>query len=146
MRIYCSDDCKRHCGYILGHDSGGDGYKWGGSGLLEDDKSDHEPEGSHDACGREVYVLFGPRNWTDEPLLDQFHRLVDAMPISDSQKSEFRKVSSIRYLRPSNRHDHELGKQFILIGYLSYATAEGFVEAWKKYGEKDVEAIILGRG
>jgi len=141
------DDCKKHWGYIQGHDSGGDAHQGGGD-HGGDDQGIIQQGGAHDSsdgCSKEVYVLFGPRNWTDEPLLIQFHRLVDAMPISDSQKAEFRNVSSIRYLNPSNRHDHEPGKQFILIGYLSYATAKGFVEAWREYGEKDVVAVILGR-
>ena len=131
MWIYCSDDCKKNWTCIFGHNSGGDGRI-------------HAPHSSQDGCSRESCVLFGPRNWAGE-LYDPICRLINALPISDLQKSEFRKISIIRHFHPSNRHDHGLGKEFILIGYLSYATAEDFVEVWKEYGEKDVEAIILGR-
>ena len=100
-------------------------------------------------CKKNWTCIFGHNSGGDGriELLVQFCSIIDALPrpISDSRKSGFRNVSIIRYSHPSNRHDHELGKEFILIGYLSYATAEDFVEVWKEYGEKDVEAIILGR-
>ena len=148
MRIYCSDDCKKHWGRIQGHDSSGDdqsggsGFQGGGSG-----QGSGPTPNIGEGCSLEVYILFGPRNWTNEPpLIIQFLLLVDALPITDFQKSEFRNVSSIRYFNPSIvRYNHRPGKQFVLVGYLSYATAKDFVEAWREYGEKDVVAVILGR-
>lgn len=173
--IYYSDDCKQRWGHIQGHNSGGEGGNsggeggnsggGGGSGQVGGDNSGNPPRpGSptpsvtpsvNSGCSKEVYVLFGPRKWTDEPsLLVQFHHLLDAMPIGDLEKSEFYDPSSIRYLNSSGiPHSNPSGihgprdKIFILIGYLIYPTAKAFVNAWKKHpapGEEGVVAILLG--